>query len=201
MRKLMIVLAAAALLIGGCRKKETPAAPTTAPPTARGAQPTATAPTTAPAPEPQTPATSEVSIGSTLPPFTAKMLDGSPMSLADKRGKVVLLNLWATWCGPCVFEIPELEKLHQQYAARGFEVLGVSLDEGDPQGVADFVKEHKMTYPVALDPEGKMANILQTSIIPTSVLLDRNGKVVWKKYEALTGPDAELNKAVEAALR
>ncbi|HEV7921800.1 MAG TPA: TlpA disulfide reductase family protein [Thermoanaerobaculia bacterium] len=199
MRKLIIALAAVLVLAAGCRKKETPA-PTLPPPTARGPHPTATAPKP-PAPEPQTPATSEVSIGSTLPPYTAKMLDGSPFNLAARRPKVVLLNLWATWCGPCVFEIPELEKLHQQYAARGFEVVGVSLDEGDPQGVADFVKEHKMTYPVAIDPEGKMANILQTSIIPTSVLLDRNGKVVWKKYEALTGSDPELAKAVEAALK
>lgn len=200
MRKLIILLAAAVfVLAAGCRKKETPA-PTVPPPTARGPQPKATAPT-ATAPEPQTPATSEVTIGSTLPPYSAKMLDGSPFNLAEQRGKVVLLNLWATWCGPCVFEIPELEKLHQQYASRGFAVIGVSLDEGDPQGVADFVKEHKMTYPVAVDPEGKMANILQTSIIPTSVLLDKNGKVVWKKYEALTGADPELAKAVEAALQ
>jgi thiol-disulfide isomerase/thioredoxin len=196
MRTWMLVLAAVALATAaGCRKKETPA-PAAPPP-----KPVVSAPKTPAAAEPQTPATSEVTIGATLPPYTAKMLDGQPFDLASKRGKVVFLNLWATWCGPCVFEIPELEKMHKQYAARGFEVVGVSLDEGDPAQVADFVKEHAMTYPVVIDPEGKMANILQTSIIPTSVLLDRTGKVVWKKYEALTGPDAELTKAVEAALR
>ncbi|HKO59142.1 MAG TPA: TlpA disulfide reductase family protein [Thermoanaerobaculia bacterium] len=196
MRKSMLVLAAVAILAAGCRKKETPT-PAAPPPPKRAAA----APKTAAPPEPQTPATSEVNIGATLPAYSAKTLDGQPFDLASTRGKVVFLNLWATWCGPCVFEIPELEKMHKQYSARGFQVVGVSLDEGDPAQVADFVKEHAMTYPIVLDPEGKMANVLQTSIIPTSVLLDKNGKVVWKKYEALTGPDAELTKAVEAALR
>ncbi|MBV9493059.1 MAG: TlpA family protein disulfide reductase [Acidobacteria bacterium] len=201
MRKSMILLAAAALVCAaGCRKKETPA-PTQTATTTTAATATARGTTAPPPPPAQTPATSGVDVGSTLPAYTATTLDGKPFDLASTRGKVVLVNLWATWCGPCVFEIPELEKVHQQFNARGFEVIGVSLDEGAPDNVKQFVAEHKMTYPVVLDPEGKMANVLQTSMIPTSVLLDRNGKIVWKKYEALTGPDAEMVKAIETALQ
>jgi cytochrome c biogenesis protein CcmG, thiol:disulfide interchange protein DsbE len=140
-------------------------------------------------------------VGATMPPYQATMLDGTPFDLSAERGKkVVFLNLWATWCGPCRFEIPELEKMHAKYAARGFEVVGVSVDEGGAEAVKPFVKEQPIGYPIALDPNVKIANILQTTVLPTSVLIDRDGKIVWRRIGALMGPDATLDAAIEKAL-
>jgi thiol-disulfide isomerase/thioredoxin len=133
--------------------------------------------------------------------YTAMNLDGSKFDLAAKRDKVVLVNVWATWCGPCRYEIPELQALHEHYAPRGLEVVGVSVDESGVESVREFVAEQKkMTYPVVLDAEGKITNLLQTSVLPTSVLVDRSGKIVWKKYGAIMQGDEELKKAIETAL-
>jgi thiol-disulfide isomerase/thioredoxin len=141
-----------------------------------------------------------IEVGTRLPAYAATSLDGSKFDLQGKRGKVVLLNAWATWCGPCRFEIPELQRMQNQYASKGFEVIGVSLDEGDVDGVKNFVGEQKVTYPIVLDPEQKLANLLQISVLPTTVLLDRDGKIVWKKMGAIFENDAELKKAIESAL-
>lgn len=159
---------------------------------------------TQPQPEPATATTSSVSktdVGSVMPEYTALNLDGSKFDLAAKRDKVVLLNLWATWCAPCRSEIPELQKLHEQYGARGLEVIGVSVDESDAAAVKSFVADQKkMAYPIVLDPDGKIANLLDTSVLPTSIVVDRSGKIVWKRYGAIMEGDAELKKVIESAL-
>jgi thiol-disulfide isomerase/thioredoxin len=145
-------------------------------------------------------ASGEAGVGSTMPPYNARLIDGGTFDIARERGQVVLLNLWATWCGPCRYEIPALDRLHRKYEAKGFKVIGVSIDEGEPAPVKAFVSAQEMHYPVALDPEGKLANMLQTTVIPTSVLIDRKGKVVWKKYGAIEENEEPLMKAIEAAL-
>lgn len=139
-------------------------------------------------------------VGSLMPEYSAMWLDGSKFDLETRRDKVVLLNVWATWCGPCVYEIPELQAIHDKYAPRKFEVIGVSVDESGVEAVQQFVDEHEMRYPIALDPDGKLANMLQTSVLPTTVLLDRDGKIVWKRFGAIMPNDQELTKAIEAAL-
>lgn len=139
-------------------------------------------------------------VGSMMPEYSAMWLDGSKFDLAGKRDKVVLLNIWATWCGPCRFEIPELQRLHNQYAAKGFEVIGVSVDESGPEAVKQFVTDEKIAYPIALDPDGKIATLMQTSVLPTTVLVGRDGRILWKKQMVVTENDEELKKAIEAAL-
>jgi len=134
-----------------------------------------------------------------MPAYNAELLDGSSFNVGNERGNVVLLNLWATWCGPCRFEIPELEKLHKEYAAQGFKVVGVSLDESGKEAVQQFVDENAMTYPIALDPEGRLANVFQTTVIPTTVLIDRSGNIVWKKLGPVQLND-ELKQALDKAL-
>jgi thiol-disulfide isomerase/thioredoxin len=177
------------LALAACSRRETPAAANdTAQPakkteTAAGAQ-TATG----------------TDIGSMMPEYSAMWLDGSKFDLAGKRDKVVLLNVWATWCGPCRIEIPELQALHNKLAPKGFEVIGVSVDESGVESVRQFVTEQKMTYPVAIDPEGKLAGIFQTSVLPTSVLLDRTGKILWKHYGLIEPNNPELAQAIEKAL-
>lgn len=189
MKRTAVVLLAL-LAVVSCRRSEQPATQTgttTSAPTQT--QPTATA------------AATQTEVGTPMPEYAAMYLDGSKFDLAAKRDKVVLLNVWATWCGPCVYEIPELQKLHEHYAPRGLEVIGVSVDESGVESVRSFVAEQKkMAYPIVLDAEGKIANLLQTTVLPTSVLVDHKGRIVWKKYGAILEGDEELKKAIEAAL-
>lgn len=177
-----VVLLLVLLLAVSCRQREDVAE-------TRGARPTTPAATV-----------TGTDVGFVLPEYSAMWLDGSKFDLESRRDKVVLVNIWATWCGPCVFEIPELQALHNKYAARKFEVIGVSVDESGVDAVKQFVAEKKMTYPVAIDADGKLANMLQTSVLPTTVLLDRSGKILWKHLGQIAANDPELAKAIEAAL-
>ena len=138
--------------------------------------------------------------GAMFPEYSAMNLDGTKFELASRRDKVVLLNLWATWCGPCRYEIPELQRMHDQYGKRGFEVVGVSVDESGIEAVREFVTEQKMTYPIVLDPQGKLADLMAASVLPTTVLIGRDGKIVWKKVGAILEGDQELQSAIEKAL-
>ena len=138
--------------------------------------------------------------GPPMPPFKARWLDGKPFDVAAEKGGVVLLNLWATWCGPCRFEIPDLARLHAEYASRGFKVIGVSLDEGGAAGVKTFVADQKIQYPIVLDPDGKLATLLNTEVIPTSIVIDKSGNVVWKHFGIVDTNDATLKAALESAL-
>jgi thiol-disulfide isomerase/thioredoxin len=186
MKKALLILVAVAL---ACSRESYPPIPHVRkkPKAVKRAEETAAAPST--------------DVGAAMPPYHATMLDGSPFDLAAARGKkVVFLNVWATWCGPCRFEIPELEKMHAKYGPRGFEVIGVSVDESGAEAVKPFAKEQNIGYPMVLDPPGKIANLLQTTVLPTSVLIDRDGKIVWRRIGALMGPEPALDAAIEKAL-
>ena len=176
------------ILLAACGRTETTSESSATQPAAQ----TATA-------QAESPAVAQV--GKPMPAFTGEMLDGSTFDLAKERGNVVFLNLWATWCGPCRYEIPELEKLHKEHAAQRFKVVGVSVDEGGDQVVRDFVEEQKVSYPIVLDPQSKLATILETVILPTSVIVDRKGTVVWKKFGVVTTDDEEMIRALDAAFR
>jgi len=116
-----------------CQKHETAVAP----PAKAAAKPA-----TSTAPAPKTPRTE---VGDSMPAYSAQYLDGKPFDLASKKGNVVFVNVWATWCGPCRMEIPELQKLHDKFAPRGFEVVGVSVDDTGADGVKKFVADEKIS--------------------------------------------------------
>jgi cytochrome c biogenesis protein CcmG/thiol:disulfide interchange protein DsbE len=187
----------AVLLAAACAKHETkPVNPAKAAKTATSSTSTVSPAVNA---EPET-ASAKTDVGDPMPAYTAKYLDGKPLDLATEKGNVVFLNVWATWCGPCRFETPELQALQNQYAAHGLKVIGVSVDEGETSAVKTFVTEQKITYPIAVDPEGRIANLLQTTVLPTSLLLDRNGKIVWRQIGAIMPNDGKLKAAVEKAV-
>jgi Peroxiredoxin len=146
------------------------------------------------------PASVRTEVGDPMPPYSATYLDGKPMNLAGEKGNVIFLNVWATWCGPCRFETPELQALQNQYAANGLKVIGVSVDEGDTAAVKTFVDEQKITYAIAVDPEQRIATLVQTTVLPASLLIDRNGKIVWRQIGAIMPNDAKLKAAVEKAV-
>jgi len=128
---------------------------------------------------------SKTEVGDVMPAYSATLLDGKPLKLSDEKGSVVLLNVWATWCGPCRFETPELQALHKKYEAKGFKVIGVSVDDTGLDGVKQFVTENKMTYPIAVDADGRIANLLRTTVLPTSVIIGRDGRILWRKVGAV----------------
>ncbi len=110
--------------------------------------------------------------------FRLPDLAGRPRSAAEWRGRVVLLNFWATWCAPCREELPALEALHRALAAEDFAVVAVSLDRSDPELVAGFVARAGVSFPVLHDRERELADRLGVRVYPTSVLLDREGRAV-----------------------
>src|SRR5690606_26545010 len=84
------------------------------------------------------------------PEFEVATLQGEPFAMSAHRGEVILVNFWATWCGPCITEIPDLQELYETYGDQGLTVLGVSIEDGDDALVREFVAEYAMTYPVAI---------------------------------------------------
>jgi thiol-disulfide isomerase/thioredoxin len=113
------------------------------------------------------------------PPFTLKDLDGKPLSLEGTRGKVTLLNFWATWCPPCRAEIPDLIALQKKYADK-LQIIALSLDEGSPESVKKFARASGMNYPVAIAPAELSAQYGGIPALPTSFVLDTEGRVVQK---------------------
>jgi peroxiredoxin len=115
-------------------------------------------------------------VGKPAPSFTLKGVKGSTVSLASYKGKVVLLDFWATWCGPCRIEMPRIEKLYQEFKAKGLVVFGVNYAQ-DPATVRDFLTKNPYTIPILLDPTGDVGQRYAASAIPTMVVIGRDGRV------------------------
>jgi peroxiredoxin len=123
-------------------------------------------------------------VGSTAPAFALKDVDGKALDLADYRGKVVLLDYWATWCVPCRSEIPHFVEFQDKYASQGFQVMGISMDDG-PQPVQEFYKQFKMNYPVAMGTTQLAESYGGILGLPVTFLVGRDGKIA-AKYVGLT---------------
>lgn len=118
--------------------------------------------------------------GVPAPNFTLPDLDGNTVSLAAYRGKVVLLNIWATWCKPCVEEMPSLEKLHQELKNEDFIILAVSIDEAGAGVVRPFMKKHRLSFSALTDIAGVTKNLFQLTGVPESFIIDKEGMIVEK---------------------
>jgi peroxiredoxin len=138
-----------------------------------------------------------VEVTDRVPEYEAVNLSGEPVSLADYRGDVVLLNVWATWCGPCRVEMPSIQALYDRFRDRGFTVLAVSVDAGPNhrQKVVDFLEEEELELPVLLDPEGRIMRALRTVGVPETFVLDREGRIA-KRLIGATNWDSEANRAL-----
>ncbi len=112
------------------------------------------------------------------PALKLQSIEGKPVQLSDYKGKIVVLNFWATWCPPCRAEIPDLVSLQKQYAAQGVVVLGVSMDEGGPAKVASFAKKYGINYPVVMGDEKTSVAYGGIQVLPTTFIIDRKGNVV-----------------------
>lgn len=129
------------------------------------------------------------------PDFTLKTLDGQEMTLSKLKGKVVLLDFWATWCAPCREAIPHLINLQKTYHEKGFEVIGMNLDRGNVETVRRFVNSMDIPYPITLTPEEVSRNYGVTGL-PTTIIIDKEGKIRQK----LMGFTSEISKQITATV-
>jgi peroxiredoxin len=141
-------------------------------------------------------------IGASAPAFEAMDLSGAPVTLASLKGRVVVLNVWATWCRPCLEEIPQLEAVHRDYGPKGVTTVGVSIDAaGMGADVKDFMDEHGMTYAVWLDPDRNFSLKFLTVGVPETFVLDREGTITWRMIGAIRPGDSTFAAAISDALR
>jgi peroxiredoxin len=142
-------------------------------------------------------------LGATEPAaaFTVTTPDGSWLSLQDLRGKVVLLNFWATWCEPCREEMPAMERLARTYRERGLAVLAVSMDRDGASIVRPFLKRHDLTFLVGLDPEQTVARLYRVWALPSTIIVGRQGIPLFAVQGARglgqLGRSPALRRAVE----
>jgi peroxiredoxin len=123
-----------------------------------------------------------INIGQQAPDFSIRNQEGKYVKLSDQRGKVVFLNLWATWCGPCIDEMPRMEMLYQKYKDRKFEMMAVSVDN-DWELVKQFYKQYNLTLPAYLDPGHQVAELYKVPRFPETFLIDANGSVVKHTWQ------------------
>lgn len=141
--------------------------------------------------------TSQLAVGNPAPGFSlGAAADGETVRLEDQRGKVVLLNFWATWCGPCRIEMPLLQQAYESYGADGLVVLGVDFDETAEQ-VQAFGRQLALSFPLLLDPGGAVQQLYRVPGYPTSAVIDREGELVAYHIGVLT--QDQLDRYLELA--
>ncbi len=140
-------------------------------------------------------------IGETVPDLELASLDGDEVSMASLRGRAVLLNLWATWCLPCLAEMPELATLHRRYSDQGLTVVGLSVDSVDAlDAVRAFVAKRQLPFPIWLDPEMQIFDALRVSSLPVTLVFDPAGRIVFRRDGTITAADPELGEAIRGVL-
>jgi cytochrome c biogenesis protein CcmG/thiol:disulfide interchange protein DsbE len=137
-------------------------------------------------------------VGEPARDYAATNLEGKEVALADLRGRVVLLNFWATWCTPCRMETPYLQSVFEEYAEDGFEIVGVSMDTGDAaDDVAMFAEEYAVTYTILHDPQMRGMELYQVLGLPATFLIDREGVLRWMRYGPIPEDDPEFLSALD----
>ncbi len=121
-------------------------------------------------------------IGNLAPDFELPALDGKNVKLSDLRGKAVLLNFWATYCGPCKIEMPWFVELQKEYGPQGFQIVGVAMDDASTEDIAKFAKEMGVNYPILLGQESVGQSYGGVSVLPTTFFLDRDGKLIAREF-------------------
>lgn len=134
------------------------------------------------------------------PDFTLTSRDGQTVSLSELKGQVVMINFWATWCGPCRQEMPLLEQLYTRYEGLGFTLLGVNIEE-DSKLADRFLEETPVTFPILFDPENGVSKLYNVSAMPSTVLVDRAGNVRYLHHGYQPGYENEYQNQIRALVR
>jgi peroxiredoxin len=145
-------------------------------------------------------ANAAVTPSASAPDFTLPSLDGPNLRLQEQRGRVVMINFWASWCGPCRVEMPHLARLYEKYRGSGFTVLAVNIDES-PQKAASLATQLGMRFPVLLDTDKKVSRLYDLSTMPSTVLVDRDGRVRYVHRGYRDGYEETYDKQIRELLR
>jgi peroxiredoxin len=139
-------------------------------------------------------------IGQLAPDFTLKSTQGENVNLSEQRGQIIVVNFWASWCGPCRKEMPMLESLHNKYNNLGVSVWGINVEQENQAG-KDFLADLNLSFPIFFDSSNKIAANYQVEAMPTTVIIDRNGQVrhVFRGYK--DGYDKKYAKAIKSLVR
>jgi peroxiredoxin len=134
------------------------------------------------------------------PGFALAAKDGGEVSLESLKGQVVMVNFWASWCGPCRQEMPHLEALHQRYSSLGFTLLGVNVDKdsGDAQ---EFLDETSVSFPILFDPESSVSELYDVIAMPSTVLVDREGNMRFIHHGYKPGYENDYQTQIRALIR
>jgi len=137
------------------------------------------------------------------PSFTLNNLQGQSVSLADSKGNIILINFWATWCKDCVQEMPEFEKLYQKYQGKGLSVFAISIDKKGQAAVETFFKKKdlKLTFPILLDSDGKVARAYRVAWVPVTIVIGRNGKIMETVLGARPWGSEKVMKSFDRLLK
>jgi thiol-disulfide isomerase/thioredoxin len=149
---------------------------------------------------------SAAEVNQPAPACPAKLLNASgqpgeqTIAPADLKGKVVLIDFWATWCGPCQKSMPYFNALHQQLASKGLVIQAINVDE-QSQTALDFLQQHPVHYPIALDPDGACPNTYQVKAMPSSYLVDKSGKIRFVHLGFRDEDEKSLREQIEILLQ
>ena len=142
-----------------------------------------------------------VEIGQPAPRYAATTLAGDSVSTGALAGKVVLLNVWATWCAPCRAEIPYLQSLYEQHRAGGLEIVGVSVDaRGQDEAIREFAQDFRVTAALGREPDERVQSLYMALGVPSSYLIDRAGILRWRRLGTIRESDTTLAHALSKAL-
>jgi peroxiredoxin len=144
--------------------------------------------------------TNAANIQGKAPNFTLKSNSGKNIKLTELRGQVILLNFWASWCGPCRQEMPLLEKLQQRYSALGFTVLGVNVEE-DPSKAKSLLKDIPVSFPILFDTQNTVSKLYDVSAMPSTVMIDRDGNMRYLHKGYKPGDEAQYKKWVKQLVK
>jgi len=145
-------------------------------------------------------ATAEVSINQVSPDFVLKSKEHGNMRASEQKGNVVLINFWASWCGPCRDELPVMEALYQDYQDLGFEILAVNVDD-DARKADVLLDDIRVSFPVLYDTSGEVSQLFDVNAMPTTVMLDRDGKVRLIHSGFRSGDEKKYEKAIKMLIR
>jgi thiol-disulfide isomerase/thioredoxin len=140
-----------------------------------------------------------IAVGELVPDFAVRTLAGDSARVTSGQ-PVTLLHVWATWCGPCEKEFPEIEALQREFGPRGLRIVAVSVDEGDDDPVQAFVKEKGATFEIGRDPAGEVRRLYQGIGVPESYLISADGRLLVRQFGAIPPGAAAMRAAIEAAL-
>ena len=134
------------------------------------------------------------------PNFTLPTRTGEQVTLSDLQGQVVMINFWASWCGPCREEMPLLEQIHQRYERLGFTLLGVNVEE-DSKMAENWLKDRPVSFPILFDPENGVSKLYDVAAMPSTVIVDRKGNVRYLHHGYQPGYEDDYQNQIRALVR